>query len=65
MLLFVRMISHHIGKLVSKLNHYEFREPVTGLFNRRSLDIILDRELVWLHIVYQKRIYKCCSLSSY
>ncbi len=35
----------HIGKLESKLNHYEYRDPVTGLFNRRSLDIILEREL--------------------
>ncbi len=35
----------HIGRLENKLNHYEYRDPVTGLFNRRSLEIILDREL--------------------
>jgi len=35
----------HIGRLESKLNHYEYRDPLTGLFNRRSLDIVLDREL--------------------
>lgn len=35
----------HIGKLESKLSHYEYRDPVTGLFNRRSLNVILDKEL--------------------
>jgi len=35
----------HIGELESKLNHYEYRDPVTGLFNRRSLNVVLDREL--------------------
>jgi diguanylate cyclase (GGDEF)-like protein/PAS domain S-box-containing protein len=48
----VMVFSHditHIGKLESKLNHYEYRDPVTGLFNRRSLDIILDRELARVH----------------
>jgi diguanylate cyclase (GGDEF)-like protein/PAS domain S-box-containing protein len=35
----------HIGELESRLNHYEYRDPVTGLFNRRSLNVILDREL--------------------
>jgi diguanylate cyclase (GGDEF)-like protein/PAS domain S-box-containing protein len=35
----------HIGELENKLNHYEYRDPVTGLFNRRSLNVILDREL--------------------
>jgi len=35
----------HIGKLESKLSHYEYRDPITGLFNRRSLDVILDKEL--------------------
>ena len=35
----------HIGELENKLNHYEYRDPVTGLFNRKSLNVILDREL--------------------
>ncbi len=35
----------HIGELESKLNHYEYRDPVTGLFNRRSLNVIMDKEL--------------------
>ena len=35
----------HIGELESKLNHYEYRDPVTGLFNRRSLNVVLDKEL--------------------
>ncbi len=34
-----------IGQLESKLNHYEYRDPLTGLFNRRSLEVILDKEL--------------------
>ena len=29
----------------SKLTHYEFRDHITGLFNRRSLEIILEMEL--------------------
>lgn len=42
------VFSHDISKLgeiESKLLNYEFRDPVTGLFNERSLDIILDMEL--------------------
>lgn len=42
------VFSHDISKLgeiESKLLNYEFRDPVTGLFNDRSLDIILDMEL--------------------
>ncbi len=35
----------HISQIESKLTHYEYRDPVTGLFNRRSLDIILEKEL--------------------
>jgi diguanylate cyclase (GGDEF)-like protein/PAS domain S-box-containing protein len=34
-----------MGKIESKLINYEYRDPLTGLFNRRSLDIILDMEL--------------------
>ena len=44
----VLVFSHditNIGRLESRLNHYEYRDPLTGLFNRRSLDIILDKEL--------------------
>ncbi len=42
------VFSHDItrlGEIESKLTEYEFRDPVTGLFNRRSLDIILDKEI--------------------
>ena len=42
------VFSHDISKLgeiESKLLNYEFRDTVTGLFNDRSLDIILDMEL--------------------
>lgn len=35
----------HVGKLESKLNHYEYRDPITGLFNRRSLDIVIEKEI--------------------
>ncbi|MDC7238889.1 MAG: GGDEF and EAL domain-containing protein, partial [Spirochaetales bacterium] len=44
----VLVFSHDISKLgeiESKLLNYEFRDHVTGLFNERSLDIILDMEL--------------------
>ena len=34
-----------LGKIESKLINYEFRDPLTGLFNRKSLDIILEMEL--------------------
>jgi diguanylate cyclase (GGDEF)-like protein/PAS domain S-box-containing protein len=34
-----------ISEIESKLTNYEYRDPVTGLFNRRSLDIILDKEI--------------------
>ncbi|MDC7227220.1 MAG: EAL domain-containing protein [Spirochaetales bacterium] len=34
-----------LGKIESRLINYEFRDPLTGLFNRKSLDIILDMEL--------------------
>ena len=42
------VFSHDItklGKIESKLINYEYRDPLTGLFNKRSLDIILDMEL--------------------
>ena len=42
------VISHDIsrlGELETRLMAYEFRDPATGLFNRRSLDIILEREI--------------------
>lgn len=44
----VCVFSHDItklGEIESKLINYEYRDPVTGLFNRRSLEIILDMEL--------------------
>ena len=42
------VFSHDITKLgetESKLINYEYRDPLTGLYNRRSLEIILDTEL--------------------
>ena len=44
----VSVYSHditHISQIESKLTQYEFRDPTTGLFNRKSLDIILDKEI--------------------
>jgi len=44
----VAVFSHDItsvGEIESKLTNYEYRDPVTGLFNRRSLDVILDKEI--------------------
>ncbi len=35
----------HIGEIESKLTNYEYRDPVTGLFNRRSLAVILEKEI--------------------
>ena len=34
-----------LDAIESRLTHYEFRDHVTGLFNRRSLEIILEMEL--------------------
>ena len=34
-----------LSRIESKLSHYEFRDPTTGLFNRRSLDIVLSKEI--------------------
>ncbi len=42
------VFSHDISRLKEiegKLTHFEYRDPVTGLFNRRSLDIILEMEI--------------------
>ncbi len=42
------VFSHDITKISeieSKLTQYEYRDPLTGLFNRRSLDIILEKEI--------------------
>lgn len=44
----VAVFSHDItsvGEIESKLTNYEYRDPVTGLFNRRSLDVVLDKEI--------------------
>ncbi len=44
----VLVLSHDItklGKMETKLANYEFRDPVTGLFNKKSLDLIIDMEL--------------------
>ena len=34
-----------ISEIESRLTNYEYRDPVTGLFNRRSMQIILDKEI--------------------
>lgn len=42
------VISHDItklGQMEMKLQNYEFRDPVTGLYNRKSLEMILEMEL--------------------
>ena len=42
------VFSHDITKISeieSKLTNYEYRDPLTGLFNRRSLDIIVEKEI--------------------
>lgn len=42
------VVSHDITRLTeieTKLTHYEYLDPLTGLFNRRSLDVILDKEI--------------------
>lgn len=44
----VLVFSHDIsqmGEMEEKLHNYEYRDPLTGLFNRKSLDIVLDMEL--------------------
>jgi len=40
--------SHDITRLTeieTKLTHYEYLDPLTGLFNRRSLNVILEKEI--------------------
>jgi diguanylate cyclase (GGDEF)-like protein/PAS domain S-box-containing protein len=42
------VISHDIsrlGELETRLMAYEFRDPATGLLNRRSMDIVIGREI--------------------
>ncbi len=42
------VVSHDIsrlGELETRLMAYEFRDPATGLFNRRSLSLIIEREI--------------------
>jgi diguanylate cyclase (GGDEF)-like protein/PAS domain S-box-containing protein len=42
------VFSHDITRLTeieTRLSHYEYLDPLTGLFNRRSLDVILDKEI--------------------
>lgn len=34
-----------LGEIESKLTDYEFRDPVTGLLNRRSLALVLEKEI--------------------
>jgi diguanylate cyclase (GGDEF)-like protein/PAS domain S-box-containing protein len=34
-----------ISEIESKLTNYEYRDPITGLFNRRSLNVILEKEI--------------------
>ncbi len=44
----VLVFSHDItrlGEIETKLINYEFRDPLTGLFNGRSLSVILEMEL--------------------
>lgn len=45
---YVCVYSHDItklGQIESKLNNYEYRDPITGLYNRKSLEMILESEL--------------------
>jgi diguanylate cyclase (GGDEF)-like protein/PAS domain S-box-containing protein len=42
------VFSHDItrlGEIEARLMNYEYRDPLTGLFNRKSLEILLDMEL--------------------
>ena len=42
------VFSHDItrlGELETRLMAYEFRDPATGLFNRRSMNLIVEREI--------------------
>jgi len=35
----------HLGEMETRLTRYEFLDPVTGLFNRRSMNVILEKEI--------------------
>lgn len=42
------VLSHditHVTEIESRLTRYEYFDPLTGLFNRRSLDVVLDKEI--------------------
>ncbi len=44
----VLVLSHditHLTEIESKLTRYEYFDPLTGLFNRRSLGVVLDKEI--------------------
>ncbi len=43
-LVFTRDVTR-LTEIESRLNHYEFRDATTGLFNRRSFDIIIEKEI--------------------
>lgn len=45
---YVMLFAHDVSivkHLESKLMDYEFKDPVTGLLNRKSFDIVLDKEI--------------------
>ena len=35
----------NLGEMETRLTQYEFLDPVTGLFNRRSMNVILEKEI--------------------
>ena len=46
------VLSHditHLTEIESKLTRYEYFDPLTGLFNRRSLGVVLDKEIFKTH----------------
>ncbi len=43
-LVFTRDVTR-LTEIESRLNHYEFRDATTGLINRRSFDIIIEKEI--------------------
>jgi len=38
-----------LNEIEARLTQYEFLDPVTGLFNRRSLNVVLEREIFRAH----------------
>ncbi|HUX12691.1 MAG TPA: EAL domain-containing protein [Spirochaetia bacterium] len=53
------VFSHDVtkmGEIEAKLMNYEYRDPLTGLFNRRSLEILLDMELEKARRARQERL---------